>query len=184
MEAKSVEYGRVVNLGNYENMRVSATYDLAPGETVLDGFEQAYKDVQSRIEQARAWGKEAEAAERQRDAPWVCTPEMVGDLPTLQARARRAAELTLEHTRKDFTEEARQKARERFGFDVPFERRLDNSAVATVDGVTFIFKYDDFSVEIPDETIEGGVKRGPYIRDLAKLGQWLAGLDDGSGSPF
>lgn len=49
MNAKTVRYGRLKNLGNFENERCEVEVEVAPGETVAEAFSRAKTEVDAML---------------------------------------------------------------------------------------------------------------------------------------
>lgn len=45
MKIKQVSYGKTINIGNYQSIRVEFTCELAPDETASDGLEYVREHV-------------------------------------------------------------------------------------------------------------------------------------------
>lgn len=183
MIPKSVEYQRVVNLGNYENHRLRGFYELEEGETFEEGAKEAARQVLEQLDAIRAWEKAQEEAERKANEPWRVTPAMVADQPTLREKALRAAALVMEHRERDRAEEARVETLERFGIDAHFTAQPDGSAIAEVDGITLSYEHRRFTALVP---VKGEAKPRElnYISTLEDLAIKLAQLDAWPGGEF
>lgn len=178
MKTKSVEYGRVINLGNYENHRLSIIVDLDEGETLDDAVGKVQEDVMAQLKALRAAELAEEEAERRASAPLVVTPDMVAEQPTLRDKARRAAQIALEQRKADLAAEARKEALNKLGVDLEFKAREDGAAIAqTDDGLTLVWQYNQFAVFVPVKG-EPTPRKLTYVHTREDLGQRLAPLED------
>ena len=173
MRATSVEYSRLVNMGDYQNMKVGVTIQLDEGDSATDALVDAYNEVHGRINAIQADERAERDAQREARMPWRVTPEMVADAPTLWDKAVRAVQIADEHKAEDLVAEAAREARERFGLELPFVARDDGRPVSGSDQLFVAYTGSgNFEIVVPVEGEPRGLKL-TYIRSLEDLGREL-----------
>ncbi|MEA2573342.1 MAG: hypothetical protein QOH93_640 [Chloroflexia bacterium] len=177
MKPISVEYGRVVNLGNYENLRFSVTLQPEEGDTVEAVALEAYRQVHEQIDAVRAAEKATADAEREAKQPWKVTPDMVAEKVSLREKASLAVDLHRSHKGDEVLEKAKRKAQEMLGVDLEFQTDGHGGAIAEVEGFLLQFDgWDYFSVAVRVPGYEEPQHLGS-ISSLVQLGEHLTKAD-------
>lgn len=173
MKVEKIEYQRVFNLGNYDNMRLGVSITLEDGEHAMDAWIEAVSQVSSQYAAIRAQDRANEQAEKDARKPWRVTPEMVADAPTLAEKARKALELQREHDGAGEIAEAASAALEKFGVEVEFQKQPEGSIVGVSGDMTLTYRGSSFAITIP---VKGRDEPEMFyhVHSLEELGRYIA----------